>query len=332
MPGLQKILLSTAIVIVTIMMLGIIACRKIDIQHINKLKTNAIRISGPYAIASAEIIDLADETVDAYGICLCSDSLEPNADCFYSNLGNNPQKGQYSDTLRNLQAGTPYYFRPYIKTTSGYTYGEAMLFTAPLSNALIVHTGNAEIDGETSFRLYGSLSGIGSLQIKGYGIELSDFSDMQSPEIVFQTNNTSIASSFSKTISGLERGKRYYYSAFCDVKDGQTLRGNIESFVVPQLRVSTNNFVPLGSTSVTMFGEIQQLGYYPISNHGFVWSFQNANPIYTDNRINLGGRENTGVYQADFLDMIQDINYYFRAFAVSNNTIYYGNVMQFSTQ
>ncbi|MBU0488409.1 MAG: hypothetical protein KKD31_10725 [Bacteroidetes bacterium] len=293
------------------------------------MKITSIENHAGIVVANADIIDLSDENIVDYGFCLStSNAAPPDGFAFYTQ-GENPTKGTYSDTLKGLIAGTRYFVYPYIEDESGCTYGELTEITAPSGSEILAITGNHEILSETSVKIFGQVQGIGSLCVQSFGLCLSDMNTVDSSNMVLVMTDPSLAVAFSSIVEGLTRGKTYYYRSFCKVVAGNILMGDVKSLQIPELQVVSNSFTATGGTSGTLSGEIIQLGFHSITDYGFVWSNTSANPTYTDHRISLGQTTTTGVFTSPLAGITPSVDHYFRAYAVSNSTIYYGDVISF---
>jgi hypothetical protein len=73
-------------------------------------------------------------------------------------------------------------------------------------------------------------------------------------------------------------------------------------------------------------GNIVDLDENGISDFGFCYAVNNDFPTINDNRISLGATNKTGEFSANLIGLQAFNVYYFRAYAISNNVITYGNV------
>jgi hypothetical protein len=130
--------------------------------------------------------------------------------------------------------------------------------------------------------------------------------------------------------TSLEKGKRYYFRAYAKLSETVTTYSNIIGKAIPKIKVKTSNVVITGSTSAALEGEIEALGFDPITEHGFCWSVISSAPDFNSNRISLGSISETGEYSFSLNGLVTNQTYYFRAYAVENNIVYYGETMSFT--
>jgi hypothetical protein len=77
-------------------------------------------------------------------------------------------------------------------------------------------------------------------------------------------------------------------------------------------------------------GNIIDMEEKGISDYGFCYAANNEFPTINNDRISLGTNNKTGEFSANLIGLQAFNVYYFRAYAISNNVVTYGNV--FSTE
>jgi hypothetical protein len=93
--------------------------------------------------------------------------------------------------------------------------------------------------------------------------------------------------------------------------------------------VITEGHSTITSTSVILFGQIEDIGNALVTQHGHCWSISSS-PTLNDSKTSLGA---IGVasFTSSVLDLTQNTSYYYRAYATNSFGTVYGSVMSFST-
>lgn len=94
--------------------------------------------------------------------------------------------------------------------------------------------------------------------------------------------------------------------------------------------VSTGTASLTSTTSAQLGGELINVGT-GVSQHGHCWSSTNAMPSISDNKTELGEATQAGTFTSSLSDLDLDKTYYIRAYAMTNNTVVYGQVTTLST-
>lgn len=85
--------------------------------------------------------------------------------------------------------------------------------------------------------------------------------------------------------------------------------------------------VKIENNEVLAIGNILDLGENEISDYGFCYA-ENKQPEITDSRISLNSTDKTGEFKANLIGLNANSRYSIRAYAVSNNKILYGNLLE----
>ena len=83
------------------------------------------------------------------------------------------------------------------------------------------------------------------------------------------------------------------------------------------------------STSVTLFGQIEDIGHALVTQHGHCWSISSS-PTLNDSKTSLGAI-GVAYFTSNVSDLTQNTSYYYRAYATNSFGTFYGNEMSFST-
>ena len=323
--------MKTSILILISIIISIItafySCEKLSLHRINKLKTDTVIVNNTYIIAKGTIVDIGEEGITDYGHCW-STSIEPTIEDFKTSFGSRENTGQYIDTLYNLTANTTYYIRAYINDGTAIKYGETKSFTTT-SFGLSVSTGNYNIINESTVTTTGTISNIGSINIMDFGhcwsTTILPVIDDNKTSFGFLQNDTS----YTSTLNNLNLSTAYYVRAYAKVDNSTVIYGDTISIYIPELEVKTDTFDITGSTNAVLYGTIVRLGINTVSEHGFCWSYLTSNPSINDNKISLGTVSQTGSFNSNLLDIIQGVTYYFRAYAIEESSVKYGEIQNF---
>ena len=231
----------------------------------------------------------------------------------------------FSDTIWDLPPGTKYFIRSYLETPSEITYSSEKTFTSTLDKFDIVCNSLTLID-ETTVNLTFSIFA-GSLIIPEYGYTIYDENDEGYEVSYFHLKRDTV---INAVVSNLTKGKKYYFKAFAKPTDTNIKYSNEKSITIPKLIIKTLSYSKTSITTATLSGEVDQLGFYQISDYGFCWSVTTSNPDFNSNIISKGTISTPAYFYADFNNIVLAQTYYFRAYAVENNAVYYGETLSFT--
>lgn len=317
----MKILRSLINILIIIVLFS---CNKLDFQRINKLTVPTINKSNTIITVQSKIIDISKEGIEQYGHCW-NTLPEPTINNFFTSNTETAQKESFTDTLYNLLPNMQYFIRPYIISNSEVIYGKEESFYSPDSG--IVIQCQSSVLSANEVKLTNSISQVGSLIISEYGNEIYDVYGVGANTKYF---NLAKNTSFSDNFSTLEIGKRYIAWAYAKLSESVTIKSNIVNIIMPILRVKTISYTVTGSSSAILTGEIEQLGFNQVSDYGFCWSATTSNPDFNSNIISKGTISTPAYFYADFNNLVTGQTYYFRAYAVENNAVYYGETLSFT--
>lgn len=106
---------------------------------------------------------------------------------------------------------------------------------------------------------------------------------------------------------------------------------NLDSirFLEPATAVITQSITDLTANSITCNGVVKITDGSTVFARGFVWS-KSTNPTYETNLGKTTNGNQSGEYSATISGLSTGIRYYVRAYAITDATLYYGDVISFN--
>ena len=182
----------------------------------------------------------------------------------------------------------------------------------------------------TTAELYGEFISTGETPITLFG---HCWSTSKTPTIenMYQGNDNYTSKKYVTNITELNPSTKYYFRAFA-TNSVETAYGEELSFTTNEAGeplVITEGISNITSTSVTLFGQIEDIGNAPVTEHGHCWSISSS-PTINDSKTSLGA---IGVasFKSNISDLTQNTSYYYRAYATNSFGTVYGSSMNFST-
>lgn len=134
--------------------------------------------------------------------------------------------------------------------------------------------------------------------------------------------------SFYTELNGLGIDTTYYIKAYAS-NGIEISYGNLISFKTPEaLKVLTFDVSEITSNSAKLEGYVENESTMEIMGKGFCWSTK-SNPTINDNKIICGA--DTGNFHTSIIDLVSNITYYLKSFAITEFEIAYGNEISFTT-
>lgn len=246
-------------------------------------------------------------------------------------------EGNFNSKETGLLHGTKYYYAYYIKQAGKYTFGSVQEFTTQI----VVPNINIAEATQTTATFSGNVSFTESDIIKvgiRYSTEKDDFTSSYLPYAAaefYVTDTMDANGSFTKKVSGLSYGTKYYYCYFV-VQNGKYTFGNVKEFstqlVEPDVKVgditqTTATF--LGIVDITEPSSVKVGIRYSASSNDFSSSYlsSGAQEFYLNGILNSEGQftqKVTGLYNGK--------KYYYSYFVVQNGEYVFGNVYDFTMQ
>lgn len=290
---------------------------------------------------SGSVIKLNGSTIVQKGICW-SENLLPNAASDPTATISGGGLGAYTLTANNLKEGKTYNARAFVRTTSSTApiYGNTVEFTTSITPTppTVILNPITNI-GQTNATLSGKVSNNGGSGITEQGF---CYNTKGNPKINDDKlpANVDANGNFTVNMSGLNQGLVYYIKAYAINGLGATNAGYSNEIFFktqvpttpPQLATSTPNLIFENSANVQ--GSVSDLGSTTIVEHGFCYSDKtNQLNISNSTILNLGPKNNIGLFDGEIKDLKKGTVYYLRCFAKNNNGEYfYGNTISFATK
>lgn len=184
-----------------------------------------------------------------------------------------------------------------------------------------------------------SITNISSISANCYGNVVSDYIIMDHgvccdtlpyPSISnICTHEGATVDNFRSLITGLTPNTTYYIRPYVTNIIG-TIYGNQQIFTTTGLAqpvVTTDSVTNITPNSATCYGIVEFDGYDPNILRGICWS-TSTNPTIFDDSISAGN--GVGNFSAILTGLSSGTTYYYRAFAMNNQYIAYGNQLSFS--
>jgi len=301
------------------------------IYYTPTLTTNNISNIDLYSATSGgNITDNGGLYITSRGVCWGTTTLPTiNDNKTVDGIGD----GQYESNLIELENNTTYYIRAYAINPIGVSYGNEITFTTlsesetVLINDISNITTNS-VDVNTTIE-----PGSGSSFIIG-GV---CWSTSQNPTV----NDSYVEymyepGTYNHNIINLVMNETYYMRAYA-TNDFGTYYSAEESFTMldGNITLETLDIIPqyVDRNWANCRGEILQVNGLPITSYGICYSEQNTTPTISDSvQIGSGYIVDVQPIFTSYLNgLINNMTYYFRAFATNSNGTFYGDIKSFTT-
>ncbi|MDR2121031.1 MAG: hypothetical protein LBP64_09210 [Tannerella sp.] len=284
------------------------------------LKSNVVKANG-YAVSER-------------GFCWGTETLPTVVSGRYIAAGNG--KGEFADTIKNLQGNTKYYFRAYAVNEKGMSYSDEDSLT---TNSGLGKVRTLEVTNRRATTAVGGgkIELYGEGEIVSYGIFKALSADMTNKDTVRSTNPI-VGDSFLCNISGLSADTRYYVQAFVSNQFGTFAGNNVVYFttgngkpVIDSAKV-LNPSTDIGYTEVTVVSGVLEGGDSTIDESGFCWSENPMPSTESGIKIPCRFRGEIGPFVAQIDGLIPHQTYYFRAYAKNGFGTVYSNQLVIQTK
>ena len=193
-----------------------------------------------------------------------------------------------------------------------------------------VSTIKSDFITSTTAELHGEFISTGETPITLFGHCWST-SNTPTIENMYQGNDNYTSNQYVTNITNLNPSTKYYFRAFA-TNSVETAYGEELLFTTNEAGeplVITEGISNITSSSVTLFGQIEDIGNAPVTEHGHCWSLISS-PTINDSKTSLGA---IGVvsFTSNASDLTQNTTYYYRAYATNSFNTVYGISLSFST-
>jgi len=285
----------------------------------------ATSITATSAVLGGNVTSDGNSTVTEKGVCY---SLTVNPTIANTKVPIGSGTGAFSKPITGLTAGTTYYVKAYAINSKGTAYGEQIVFTTAQALLATVVTSEASSVSATSAVLGGNVTGDGNAEVTENGI---CYATSGNPT----TSNTKVSigtgtGTFSKTVTGLAAGTKYYVRAYA-VNSKGTAYGSQISFTTTQssvATVTTASATNVASASVVLGGNVTSDGNATVTERGVCYATA-QNPTTSNSKLAMGS--GTGTFSNTVTGLTTNTTYYARAYAINNKGTAYGNQVSFTT-
>ena len=302
------------------------------------ISTSSVRdITSNSAICGGNITSDGGAEVTQRGLCW-STNENPNVSDSKISCGNGT--GEFTGTMTDLSPNTRYFVRAFASNAIGTAYGEQREFmtsngggtTKPAvsTNPIANITSNSADCG-------GNVTSDGGATVTERGICWAKASVTNSPTLSnysIQANGGGTGS-FSCTMTGLSSNTAYYVRAYAKNTVGVSYGDSIQfttlsggSHSAPS--VITGNYSNLTSHSATCRFDITSDGGAGIVSSGVCYS-TSPYPTWDGSGCVFANASGTGTFFCDLINLSHNTRYYYRAFAINQVDISYGDDMWFIT-
>jgi uncharacterized protein (TIGR02145 family) len=211
------------------------SCKKAEKQMVVQTGT-ASNIMVTTADVSGNIVDLGDGDIIQHGHCY---SVSPGPTLSNSKTEKNAPLGigDFTSNLINLEAGTTYYVKAYLRTENEIVYGNEINFKT--SAGFLVTTAALSAITSTSAKSGGEVLDDGGLSVTARGICWGT-----SPQPAISGNHTADGTgkgTFISDITGLSSGVTYFLRAYATNSSG-TVYGSEINFISPVTDYDGNTY------------------------------------------------------------------------------------------
>ncbi len=276
------------------------------------------------ATASGEIMNSGNDTIRMAGICY---GLTPNPDTSGLKIRTESASWIFQLLLPGLQPNTNYYVRAFAMNDAGVSYGSQTIFTTMVGFPEVV-TDTATQISDSSALLTASftLPGGGTAYEAGFYWGTDENPELYGSSFSLEPETNS----FSVLLSGLSPNVLYFVKAFVANEAGVSYSDNYQfTTSVRTPFVITSPESETTATTCVVSGEVIDEGGGTVSTRGICW---NLTPS-PDTTYNVGDTEaGIGGFSC-FLDNLRNnTTYYYRAFAVNETGIGFGETFTFTTR
>lgn len=234
--------------------------------------------------------------------------------------------GEFTSSLNNLLENTTYYVRTYATNATATVYGEQIIITT-LDGLAVVKTDSINNVTATGFTAFGTVVSDCDIPVTARGF---CYSTSQYPTI--EDEHTIVGKglgSYMGNIRNLNLGMTYYVRAYATNETGTSYGKQISVTTQDGLPVVKTTTATSTATTISMQGEVIETWGYNVTERGFVYSQQNAQPTTDDLKVNAG--KGTGVFNFTIQNLEPESQYYLRAYAINENGTSYGNTIRVMT-
>jgi uncharacterized protein (TIGR02145 family) len=228
--------------------------------------------------------------------------------------------GIYYDTLSGLTPGAKYYVKAYATNRIGTSFGEETFFATQVNLPTVITSLVTEYTATTA-TIGGVVTDDGGFKVTLRGVYWGTDPDprLKGTKLDLDTGK----GEFNTTLTGLDRAKMYYVTAFATNIKG-TACGNVISFsTVPELPlVGTSSLSNITAYSAKVGGNITSNGGAEITEKGVYWGIA-PEPLTTGTKLAMGS--GSGSFSEVLENLSPGTIYYVKAYATNSIGTSYGD-------
>jgi hypothetical protein len=237
--------------------------------------------------------------------------------------------GPFQLSITGLASNTIYYVRAYAINSAGVSYGNEVRFSTSPDAGPIMETIEGTDTRFTSAVIGGRIISPGTSEITEKGIV---YSEKPQPTIRNITvKDSSEASSFAITLTGLTTNTKYYARAYAQndvaLNYGNEISFTTSSYVLPTVQTSDPFKIEIDRAAIT--ADAKSAGTLPVIEKGIVYA-QAEHPTTVNSKIGCGS--GTGPCTAQLNGLVENTLYFARAYAISDAGTSYGEEVSFRTK
>lgn len=312
-----------------------VSVRCVKDNHVIPTVTTSTTVSNITAISATfggDVVDDGGATITARGFCL---GILPNPTMDSSNIviSATAGVGLFTANVTGLLDSTVYYVRAYAINPAGISYGQEVMFTTRLMVPPTVTTTATSHVTATSVRTGGAIEDAGMAVVLSRGICYDTIPNPTIERSMIVPRGSGIGT-FIIDLTNLSDTTTYYVRAFAanaqEIGYGNEVMFTTRKIVLPTISsVAADNIT---GTSAVIGGNISSDGWAVVTSRGFCWDTV-PNPTLesnTDRTLVVGS--GVGSFNANLTGLSDSTTYYFRAYAINQMGIAYGEELNFVTQ
>ncbi|MDY0082532.1 MAG: FISUMP domain-containing protein, partial [Ignavibacteriaceae bacterium] len=267
-----------------------------------------------------------------------SDSAMPTMDNNIGYTSDSSGLGVYISQIRNLNAGTEYFVRPYATIEDSVVYGDILTFQTIDTAAPATSFINATDIKMSSAVLLGSILDDGGGNVIERGFVLCEGA---TPEINSESNVVSCGNgigNYSVEVDALEAGVLYYVRAYA-INEVDTSYSDVGMFrtLYAEARINNVGVYDILPVRARVEFEIVDRGAYSIIEKGVIWSlnpdfdYENCNGIQNQELEIITFNYGVGILSAYLNGLLSDTTYYYKSYVKCEEGIFYSSIDSFKT-
>ncbi len=279
----------------------------------------------------AEVISEGNGNAIARGVCWNTNG-NPTLENSLGHTTDGTGAGHFTSNITNLTVGTTYFIVAYGTNENATGYGEIKQFTTLSLTNPVVRTTNITNITTNSAQVGGIVDGEGNGTVTQRGICWNTAGSPSLQNNLGFTTNGSGTGTFIGDMTGLNDGTNYFVVAYATNELG-TSYGLVKSFSTVAITapiVTTTQASSISSNTAVSGGNVIDDGSLTVTQRGVCWGLTN-NPTLDDNIGFSNDGTGTGSFVSNLINLNELTSYYYRAYAVNDKGIGYGEVMQFQT-